>query len=61
MKMQKWASKASFMESSNNIIHPALPKGLAFGSSCFGRVMMSVGEIGASPCPVFFNQLADLT
>jgi hypothetical protein len=49
------------MESSNNIIHPARPKGLAFGTSCFGRVMMSVGEIGASACPVFFNQLADLT
>jgi hypothetical protein len=33
------------MESSNNIIHPTRPKGLAFGSSCFGRVMMSVGEM----------------
>lgn len=30
------------MESSNNIIHPTRLKVLAFGSSCFGRVMMSV-------------------
>jgi hypothetical protein len=30
------------MESSNNIIHPTRLKGLAFGTSCFGRVMMSV-------------------
>jgi hypothetical protein len=30
------------MESSNNIIHPTRLKGLGFGSSCFGRVMMSV-------------------
>ena len=29
----------------NNIIHPARPKGLTFGSSCFGLVMMSVGQI----------------
>jgi hypothetical protein len=32
------------MESSNNIIHPTRPKGLAFGSSCFERVMMSDGQ-----------------
>jgi hypothetical protein len=31
------------MESSNNIIHPTRLKGLAFGSSCLGRVMISVG------------------
>jgi|694.fasta_scaffold153284_4 hypothetical protein len=49
------------MVSSNNIIHPARPKVLAFGSSCFGRMMMSIGEIDANPCPVVFNQLADLT
>jgi hypothetical protein len=30
------------MESSNNIIHPTRPKGLGFGSNCFGRVMISV-------------------
>ena len=34
------------MESSNNIIHPTRPKGLGFGSSCFGRVMMSVRQYG---------------
>ena len=33
------------MESSNNIIHPTRLKVLAFGSSCFGRVMMSVRSI----------------
>jgi hypothetical protein len=32
------------MESSNNIIHPTRLKVLAFGSSCFGRVMMSVRD-----------------
>ena len=31
----------------NNIIHPSPAKGLAFVSSCFGRVMMSV--ISRSP------------
>jgi hypothetical protein len=30
------------METPDNIIHPTRPKVLAFGSSCFGRVMTSV-------------------
>lgn len=33
------------MESPNYIIHPTRLKGLAFGRSCFGRVMMSVREM----------------
>jgi hypothetical protein len=37
------------MESSNNIIHPTRLKVLAFGSSCFGRVMMSVRRIVLEP------------
>jgi hypothetical protein len=42
------------MESSNNIIHPTRLKGLGFGSSCFGQVMMSVRRIGKSEqkCPL---------
>jgi hypothetical protein len=39
------------MESSNNIIHPTRLKGLGFGSSCFGRVMMSVELPGRAAIP----------
>jgi hypothetical protein len=35
------------MESSNNIIHPTRLKGLGFGSSCFGRVMMALDQAAA--------------
>ena len=40
------------MESSNNIIHPTHLKVLAFGSSCFGWVMMSVIRIETAPIPL---------
>lgn len=44
---------ASFMESSNNIIHPTRLKVLACGSSCFERVMMSVRKHEGSQFALF--------